>query len=429
VSDLLTNSAVAGLADPDRRAAALAEAAEAGWPSAETEEWRYSPVNDLGLEGLAPAPAPASSGAGAVAAVPAVPLADRAATVTVIDGAVVAIDVGPGWVDKGLIVEALGDPGSLTDLDVGSEEVTAYDLLHRAWSPGALVIRTPTGLTVREPVVVRTHHLTPGAVSFPHLVIEAGEESDLTVVEHQTSAPGAGASVPRAELRVGDAARLRYQLLQDLGRDHVQLARQRSSVGAHATLVSGVAAFGGRYARFRSDSALVGRGGTANLVAAYYGDGSQIHDFRTFQHHHARHTRSDLLFKGAQDGSSGSIYTGMIHIHPDGAGSNAFQTNRNIKLSPDAWAWSVPNLEIENNDVRCSHASTVSPVDADQQFYLQARGVPPVAADRLIVAGFFDDVIERLPAAELRAEVRRLIAAKLDGRGAAGAVDAGEVRP
>lgn len=417
MSDLLTNSAVAGLADPDRRAVALAAAAEAGWPSAETEEWRYSPVNDLGVEAMAPAATPA---AGAAAAVPDVPLADRAATVTVVDGTVVSIDVAAGWAEKGLIIEVLTTPGALGGLGVGGEENTVYDLLHQAWSPGALVIRTPTGLSVGDPVVVRTHHLTPGAVSFPHLVIDAGEASDLTVVEHQTSAPGAGASVPRAELRVGDAARLRYQLLQDLGRDHVQLARQRSSVGAQATLVSGVAAFGGRYARLRSDSALVGRGGTANLVAAYYGDGSQIHDFRTFQHHHARHTRSDLLFKGAQDGESGSIYTGMIHIHPDGAGSNAFQTNRNIKLSPDAWAWSVPNLEIENNDVRCSHASTVSPVDADQQFYLHARGVPPVAADRLIVAGFFDEVIERLPAAGLRAEVRRLITAKLDARGDAG---------
>ncbi len=417
MSDLLTNSAVAGLADPDRRAAALAQAAEAGWPSTETEEWRYSPVDELGIERLSPAPA-AAAGGPIPAGVPELPVADRAATVTVVDGAVVAIEVAAGWAEKGLVVEAVADAGSLADLGVGEDERTAYDLLHQAWSPGALVIRTPTGLSVREPVVVRTHHATPGTVSFPHLVIDAGEGSDLMVVEHQTSAPGEGASVPRAELRVGDAARLRYQVLQDLGRDHVQLARQRSSVGAQATLVSGVAAFGGRYTRLRSDSALVGRGGTANLVAAYYGDGAQVHDFRTFQHHHARHTRSDLLFKGAQDGGSGSIYTGMIHIHPDGAGSNAFQTNRNIKLSPDAWAWSVPNLEIENNDVRCSHASTVSPVDVDQQFYLQARGVPPVAADRLIVAGFFDEVIERLPAAELRPEIRRLIAAKLDTRGA-----------
>ncbi len=418
MSDLLTSSPVAGLADPERRAAALAAAAEAGWPSTETEEWRYSPVNDLGIEGLSPAPA-----AGSPADVPDLPLADRAATVTVVDGSVVDIVIAPGWAEKGLVVEARNDPGGLADLGVGGEENTAYDLLHQAWSPGALAISTPTGLTVREPVVVRTHHATPGTVSFPHLVIEAGEGSDLTVVEHQTSAPGASASVPRVELRVGDAARLRFQVLQDLGRDHVQLARQRSSVGAQATLVSGIAAFGGRYTRLRSDSALVGRGGTANLVAAYYGDGTQIHDFRTFQHHIARHTRSDLLFKGAQDDASGSIYTGMIHIHPDGAGSNAFQTNRNIKLSPDAWAWSVPNLEIENNDVRCSHASTVSPVDAEQQFYLQARGVPPVAADRLIVAGFFDEVIERLPAAHLRDEISRLVAAKLDTRGAVDAPD------
>jgi Fe-S cluster assembly protein SufD len=177
-----------------------------------------------------------------------------------------------------------------------------------------------------------------------------------------------------------------------------------------------LAAFGGRYARLRTDSRLTGRGASAELVAVYYGDGEQVHDFRTFQHHDARDTRSDLLFKGSQDGSSGSVYSGLIHIHPDGAGSNAFQTNRNIKLSPDAWAWSVPNLEIENNDVHCSHASTVSPVDVDQQFYLQSRGVPPVAADRLIVAGFFDEAIDRLPVAAARSEVRRLVAEKLDQR-------------
>ncbi len=295
MSDLLTSSPVAGLADPERRAAALAAAADAGWPSTETEEWRYSPVNDLGLEGLSPAPV-----GGTPADVPDLPLADRAATVTVVDGSVIDIVIGSGWAEKGLVIEALTDPGGLADsglgagAGVGDDEVTAYDLLHQAWSPGVLVIRAPTGLSVREPVVVRTHHATPGTVSFPHLVIEAGEGSDLTVVEHQTSAPGEGASVPRVELRVGDAARLRFQVLQDLGRDHVQLARQRSSVGAQATLISGVAAFGGRYTRLRSDSALVGRGGTANLVAAYYGDGTQVHDFRTFQHHHARHTRSDL---------------------------------------------------------------------------------------------------------------------------------------
>ncbi|HMQ28501.1 MAG TPA: SufD family Fe-S cluster assembly protein, partial [Acidimicrobiales bacterium] len=108
--------------------------------------------------------------------------------------------------------------------------------------------------------------------------------------------------------------------------------------------------------------------------------------------------------------------TGLIKVRKDARGTNAFQTNRNVKLSEHAWAESVPNLEIENNDVRCSHASTVGPVDEQQRFYLESRGVPTGAAERLIVAGFFDEVISRLPVAAVASEVRRQIAAELDGQ-------------
>jgi Fe-S cluster assembly protein SufD len=120
------------------------------------------------------------------------------------------------------------------------------------------------------------------------------------------------------------------------------------------------------------------------------------------------------LFKGAVGGTSRSVYTGLIHVAKDARGTNAFQTNRNIKLSDGAWAESVPNLEIENNDVRCSHASTVGPIDEDQRFYLESRGVPPHAAERLIVAGFFEEVLGNLPIAQvadgLRAEIDRRLA-------------------
>jgi Fe-S cluster assembly protein SufD len=129
-------------------------------------------------------------------------------------------------------------------------------------------------------------------------------------------------------------------------------------------------------------------------------------DFRTFQHHEGPDTRSDLLFKGAVGGRARSVYTGLIKVHPEARGSNAFQTNRNVKLGDHAWADSVPNLEIENNDVRCSHASTVGPVDEDQRFYLESRGVPPVVAEQLIVTGFFDEVLSRLPVPELRSTLR-----------------------
>jgi Fe-S cluster assembly protein SufD len=118
------------------------------------------------------------------------------------------------------------------------------------------------------------------------------------------------------------------------------------------------------------------------------------------------------LFKGAVGGQSRSIYTGLIRVEKDARGTNAFQTNRNLKLSDTAWAESVPNLEIETNDVKCSHASTVGPVDEEQVFYLESRGVPTEIAERLIVAGFFDEVLEQFPVAA----AVPLIAAAIDER-------------
>ena len=161
-----------------------------------------------------------------------------------------------------------------------------------------------------------------------------------------------------------------------------------------ATFDLGAAALGGDYARLRIDCRLVGRGAAGNLSSVYLGEGHQMLDLRTFQTHAAPDTTSNLLFKGGVADTSHSVYTGLIRIAPDARGSNAFQTNRNVKLSDGAWAESVPNLEIENNDVRCSHASTVGPVDPDQRFYLESRGVPSAVADRLVVGGFFDEVLE-----------------------------------
>src|SRR5205085_3036718 len=119
-----------------------------------------------------------------------------------------------------------------------------------------------------------------------------------------------------------------------------------------------------------------GPGAEAELLAAYFGSGTQIHDFRTMQDHHAPKTTSDLLFKGVLTDTSRSVYSGLIRIRPGASGSAAFQTNRNLVLGEGAHADSVPNLEIEENDVKCSHASAVGPVDPDQRFYLEARGVP-----------------------------------------------------
>jgi Fe-S cluster assembly protein SufD len=411
VNERFSPAAAGTLPDRGDRQDAATRAAASPLPGAETEEWRYSLVGDAPLADLGPRLEPP----GGPAADPLdeqVP--DRAATVTVVDGWLVGVELADGWADKGVRIDR--DPAAGWRAGAATGEETIFDLLHLAFSPAAIRIRVPQGLNVPDPVVVIDRHSGGPIAGFPHVVVDAGASSQATVIHHLSSEHPGGLSVPVVELDVGPAAVLRYQQVQELDREHWSLGRHRSSVAEQATLRGACAAFGGHYARIRTDSRLIGRGATGELVAAYYGAGSQVHDFRTFLHHDARDTRSDLLFKGVQDGASGSIYTGLIHIHPGGAGTNAFQTNRNVKLSPDAWAWSVPNLEIENNDVHCSHASTVSPIDPEQQFYLHSRGVPPVLADRLIVEGFFDEVLDRLPAPVLRPRIEELVAAELNER-------------
>jgi Fe-S cluster assembly protein SufD len=184
-------------------------------------------------------------------------------------------------------------------------------------------------------------------------------------------------------------------------------------VGKESTFSTTMIALGGDYARLAVESAMVGRGGTGEMRAVYFGEGDQMHDFRTFQDHVAPHTQSDLLFKGALEDRSRAVYTGLIHIGKQANGVNANQTNRNVKLSEHAWAESVPNLEIENNDVRCSHASAVGPVDREQRFYLESRGVPPEVADQLIVLGFLDEVLEDLPVPDAVPALRQELVAKL----------------
>jgi Fe-S cluster assembly protein SufD len=167
----------------------------------------------------------------------------------------------------------------------------------------------------------------------------------------------------------------------------------------------------------RAEVRLVETGASAQQLALYFASGTQMHDFRTLQRHEAPRTHSDLLFKGAVGGSARSVYTGLIRIEKNAAKSEAFQTNRNLTLGDGAWAESVPNLEIETNEVKCSHASTVGSIDEDQRFYLESRGISPEVAERLVVFGFFKDVLDRLPLLVETEALEREIADKLSREG------------
>jgi Fe-S cluster assembly protein SufD len=387
-------------------------------PTESEEIWRYSRIGQLDLDAYRPTD---GNEPGAVPAEIEATIASagrRAALVVVRNGSVVYAEVDPALAGKGLVVAdgARLDEGDDLLGDVAPSATDAFSELNTAFLPGAVVVRVPTGIDVAAPIVVAHWFDGEGTAAFPRTIVDIGRNASATVVEHQSSADVDALIDPVVELRVADAARLQYLNVQDLGPRVWQVGYQASQVGRDATLRSSVVALGGSYARVRTDSRITGKGGTAELTAVYFADGDRMHDFRTLQDHAAPSSTSDLLFKGAVQDRGRSVYSGLIRVRKEARGTNAFQTNRNLVLSEGAGAESVPNLEIETDDVRCSHASAVGPIDDEHRYYLESRGVPPEVAERLIVLGFFSEVLDRLPTPELVDGLRATVAGRLASR-------------
>jgi Fe-S cluster assembly protein SufD len=362
----------------DRRAQAAGHLADAALPSTDDDVWRYSRIDELDLERLT-----------------------ATATTTTVDHG----DLGRARVLRGDDLEA----GLLGELP---ESAHALGWMRHALLVDPVVIDVPAGVTVPDPIIVRHQGAPDGGASAVRLVVRAAADSDVKVVE-VFEGGGDGVLLPATELILESSARLGYVGAQLLGLQAWSLATLDLQVHAQATAKAGLLGFGGDYTRLRTDCHLLGRGASGDLLAAFFGDGDQTLDYRTFQDHVAEDTTSNLLFKGAVSDRSRSIYTGLIRVGKGARGTNAFQTNRNLKLSEDAWAESIPNLVIENNDVHCSHASAVGPIDEEQRFYLESRGVPTVVAERLIVAGFFAEVLDQLPAHDLREQLDARVSEKL----------------
>jgi Fe-S cluster assembly protein SufD len=415
-----------------RRRAALERFQAADLPTEAEEVWRYSRIDDLDLDAFAPLPgitdqaADLAAGADSERA-PALEaltkaVGELAGLVVLHNGRVVRAEVEATLAERGVVVGALGDAADDEEL-VGSVagDANVFVDLNTAFMADAVTVRVPRGVAVERPVLVLNWVDAEGGAFFPRLVVQAGEGSQVTVVDHVASPDGLSVFLaPVVELDADQSANLSYVGMQELGRKAWQVGYQASRVGRDATLSSVLVALGGHYARVATDSRLEGLGGTSRLRALYFGDGDQMHDFRTLQDHDAPKTTSDLLFKGAVQDESRAVYSGLIRIRKGAAGTNAFQTNRNLVLTDGAHADSVPNLEIEENDVRCSHASAVGPVDEDQRYYLEARGMPPEVAERLIVLGFFEEIVEDIVVAGLRGPLRQAVAAKLAALSATG---------
>ncbi len=379
------------------RAQALARYEDHPLPTDAEEIWRYSRVNELDPGAWVPAPRP--SGVVLSGDVP-------AASVVTVDGYIHAVTrEGPVRIEPALAgIDALTSEAAPRD---------PFVELNTSQAPEPVLIDVPAGAVVDEPVVVVHWAESGGTARFPRVIVRVGRAAEVTVIEHHLSRDVHAWSDPVTELHVGDGAHLLHVTVQELGLAVWHTAYLGATVGRDAVLRAANVALGGDYARSRTDSIVVGAGGSAELAALYCGSGSQMHDFRTLQDHVAPKSFSDLLFKGAVADEARSAYSGLIRVRRGAAGTHAFQTNRNLVLSDTGLAtYSVPNLDIEENDVSCSHASATGPIDADQRFYLESRGVPTHVADRLIVLGFFGEVLERLPAA-LRGHVAEVIGAKL----------------
>lgn len=351
--------------------------AEVVLPSAEQEVWRYSRIAELDLAAFTPA---------------------------VVNTTVTGI-------------EALA-PAAASIVDELVTSMTPHDVFDElnATFNQTVAISVPGGKVLRDPIIV-THHIEGNGVAlYPRLLIHGGADSEFTVVERFESSDDAFALlVPRLVVHASQAARVSYLGVNLLGSRVWQLAHQQATGERDSNTLLATVALGGDYARVRTDARVVGQGATTKQIALYYADGTQMHDFRTLQDHIAPRTNSDLLFKGAVQDTAKSVYTGLIRIREEAKGSVAFQTNRNLTLSAGAWAESVPNLDIKTNDVKCSHASSVGPIDEDQRFYLESRGIPPEVAQRLVVLGFFDDVLGMLPVGDMRADLRARVERKLVG--------------
>ena len=398
-----------------KRAAAAERVAGAELPTDAEEVWRYSRIGELDVDAYAPL-------APDVATDPSVPeplervlsvAGERAGLVVLRNGRVAHLELDDSLARRGVVLGPLADEHADLLGAVAPHDVDYFTLMNTAFVEAPVLVQVPAGVTVDKPIAVLHWIDVEGVAVFPRTIVRTGADADVTVVEYHTSTDVAALTVPVVELDVEDAGRLHYLNVQQLGRQVWQIAYQASRVGRDATLDSSSVALGGDYARVRTDSAVSGKGATSNLLAVYFGDGSSMHDFRTMQDHVAPATTSDLLFKGAVRDEAKSVYSGLIRVRKEAAGTNAFQTNRNLVLSEGAHVESVPNLEIEANDVRCSHASAVGPIDDEQRFYLESRGIGPEVAERLIVLGFFGEVLDRLPVAALAAPLRGAVMAKL----------------
>jgi Fe-S cluster assembly protein SufD len=372
-------------------------------PTTSDEPWRFTDLKDFDPE--------AFGSAGPVQGLtPATSMLDiDVAGLAVVTESGIEIQRTP----EGVTFEPLDENHERLGQLVGHDEKFAA---HNAalWQHGLLVV-IPKGVKLEQPLYVRVGNTTDTSSLFFRLLVIAEEGSSATLIEEYTSARPdlAGYSNAVAELFVEQAARLEYVSLQNLSRETWHFATHHARVERDAELDWVAGGFGSKKGKIRIQNDLAGPGATSRVTGAYFADGDQHLDYDTFQEHIAPNTTSDFAFKGALRDEARAVWRGMIRVEKDAQKTNAYQENRNLMLSKQAHADSIPGLEILANDVRCTHGATLGQVDREQLFYLMTRGLSRAEAERLIVRGFFQDILDRIELEPVRETLGEALEARI----------------
>jgi Fe-S cluster assembly protein SufD len=393
-------------------------------PSQETEEWRYTDLAalELGFTPFAPGARARNldgvderilQAAGRVGA--------RAGLQIQHNSEIAVGHLDPALAAEGVIFDDL-DRAAAKHPDLVEPRLHAlvsssrskFTALHAAFRTGGTFLYVPPGVAIEAPIQTLTWLDADGAAIFPHTLIVVGEDAEVTFIDRYAS-PDLGRAFSDAvvEIHAGPASRVRYVSIQEWGEGVTHLGIQRTRLSRDVDFRAVAVGFGASLARAEAETILAEPGGFSEMLGVFFADGSQHFDHRTEQDHEAAHCTSDLLYKGALRDQSRAVYSGWVHVRPGAQKTDAMQTSRNIVLSDRAKADAIPNLEIEANDVRCGHAASVGPVEEETLFYLQSRGIDRTEAERLIVFGFFQEVLDRIPLPEVRESVAHAIEQEL----------------
>jgi Fe-S cluster assembly protein SufD len=364
------------------RADALERYRELPLPDTSVEAWRFTDLRGFDPDAFA------AHGKGAA---PERMLDIDVAGLATVTESAVEIERTP----EGVTFEPLRDHARLHELVGWNEKFAAHNAA--MWEHGLLVV-VPRGVELAAPLYVRIANSVDDASLFWRLLVVAEERARFSLIEEYASARDdvRGYSNAVAELFVGEGAKLEYVSIQNLSRETWHFATHHARVERDAELDWVAGGFGSKKGKIRIQNDLAGPGATSRVTGAYFADGEQHLDYDTFQEHAAPNTESDFAFKGALRETARAVWRGMIRVEPDAQKTNAYQENRNLLLSPEAHADSIPGLEIMANDVRCTHGATLGRVNREELFYLMTRGLSRAEAERLIVRGFFQDILDRI---------------------------------